>query len=284
MRNNKKHRLFDIDQAQNHESVVSNCLNMSVKQIVINAVTCSHNYKIKALVLICLILTGCASVNSSSHTNNIDPLEPYNKRMYHVNEFLDKTMLRPMAVFYVNYIPYPVRYGVNNFFNNLRDVVSLANNIIQLDPINTIHTFMRISVNSVIGVAGLVDVSSSMGLPSYRNSFGQTFQHYGWSTSSYLVLPLFGPSTVRDGLGLIPDTYFNPTWYLIHNYYISTGLFATNVLNHRSQLLGFDTTLEQSSINPYITVRNLYLQSIGQLSESNDNIDINDLVNEESAP
>lgn len=192
-----------------------------------------------------------------------DRFENYNRNAYRMNDKLDKAIVRPTAIGYITYVPLPLRLALANFFNNLRDFVTLGNDILQLNGQSSMKNIMRISINTTIGLVGILDVSSSLGLVQNKNSFGNTMRVYGWSNSSYFVIPLLGPSTVRDALGLIPDTAFNPVWIVINDNYVSVGLFALNAINSRSQFLGFDKLLD-SSIDPYITMRDTYLAAINE--------------------
>ena len=211
-----------------------------------------------------------------------DKFESYNRKAYRMNSTLDKNFIRPTAVFYVTYIPKPVRSVIQNFFYNLRDFVTLGNDIVQLEGTSTMHNVMRIAINSTIGIVGLIDVSTSLGLPQEKNSFGKTFKAYGWKNSSYIVLPFLGSSTIRDAIGLIPDTFFNPIWWIIPQQYdyISISLFATNAIDTRSKYLDYDDVLD-TYLDPYTIVRELYLQGANEnktQTESNNDADIDNLL------
>lgn len=212
-----------------------------------------------------------------------DRFENYNRNAYRMNSTLDKNFIRPTTVFYVTYVPQPFRSAIQNFFNNLRDFVTLGNDILQLAGISTMHNIMRITINSTIGIVGLIDVSTSLGLPQEKNSFGQTFKVYGWKNSSYIVLPFLGSSTVRDSIGLIPDTLFNPTWWIIPRQYnyISVGLFTVNAIDSRSKYLDYDDVLD-TSLDPYVTIREFYLQGVNEnatQNESSNDVNIDSLLN-----
>jgi phospholipid-binding lipoprotein MlaA len=201
---------------------------------------------------------------------------------------VDHYVLRPVTVGYT-YIPDPIREALGNFYNNLRDFVSLANDILQLDGIDTMQTTMRIALNSTFGILGLIDVSSSMGLPQYTNTFGNTLKRWGWTNSSYFLVPFLGPATIRDQLGIIPDVYFNPLFYIINDPWISWSIFGINLIDQRSKYLGQDELLEQT-LDPYATIRDLYLQKNGAYiyateSSGNNNAEsenIDNLISEEN--
>lgn len=194
---------------------------------------------------------------------SIDRFENYNRNAYRMNSKIDKIIIRPAAVGYITYVPLPIRSALSNFFNNLRDFVTLGNDILQLNGQSSMKNIMRISINTTFGLVGILDISSSIGLVQNKNSFGNTMKVYGWEHSSYYIIPLLGPSTVRDAIGEIPDTILNPTWYLISNNYISTGLYIVDLLDKRSQFLGFDQLLN-TSIDPYVTMRDTYLAAVGE--------------------
>ncbi len=186
--------------------------------------------------------------------------------MFHINVQIDKYAIRPTTVWYINNMPDPVQDGTSNFFDNLQDFVTLGNDILQLRGIETMQTTMRVSINSVIGLVGLIDVAASLGLPSHKNTFGNTMRRYGWENSDYFMIPILGPSTIRDTIGLVPDIYFNPTWYVLrNNVYISIGLFVIDGIDMRAKYLDTDKLL-LTSLDQYATVRDFYLQSKNQTS------------------
>ena len=234
-----------------------------------------------------IILSSSALVSCASSKNPNDPYENYNRPVFEFNMTVDHYVLRPVTVGYT-YIPDPIREALGNFYNNLRDFVSLANDILQLDGIDTMQTTMRIALNSTFGILGLIDISSSIGLPQYTNTFGNTLKRWGWTDSSYFLVPFLGPATVRDQLGIIPDVYFNPLFYIINDPWISWSIFGINLLDQRSKYLGQDELLEQT-LDPYATIRDLYLQKNGAYkyaTESNDNNteseNIDNLISEEN--
>lgn len=232
-------------------------------------------------LLIALYLSAC----STTHNPN-DPYEAINRKVFVFNMVLDHYVVRPVAVGYT-YIPEPIRYAISNFYNNLRDVVTLANDILQLDGEDAMQNTMRIGLNSTFGILGLIDVSSAMGLPQKQTTFGMTMKRWGWHNSSYLVFPFLGPGTVRDDLGIIPDVYFNPLFYIINDPWLSWGIFTVNLIDLRSQVLGEDKLL-MSSLDPYATIRDIYLQRRGDYiypeddSESTSSENIDYLIDDEN--
>ncbi len=209
-----------------------------------------------------------SQINQIFNSNNDTPIpsimdnyESYNRSMFAINMQLDCSVVRPVAVWYDNYMPNPLRYTANNFFNNLRDFVSLTDDMLQFRGLLSMQTFMRIAINSTLGIFGAIDISSSLGLTVPKNSFGNTLKFYGWTNSSYFIIPLLGPSTIRDTIGLIPDIYFNPIWHLLHNNYITVLLFAMDTVDIRASYLKTDDLLELS-FDQYLTIKDLYTQSI----------------------
>ncbi|MBP9742477.1 MAG: VacJ family lipoprotein [Burkholderiales bacterium] len=224
------------------------------------------------IVCILYIIPDISYAIYESEAIALDRFESYNREVYRINDTLDKHIVRPAAVGYTTYVPSTVRLGIQNFFNNLRDFITLGNDILQLSGQAAMHNVMRIAINSTFGIVGLIDVSSSLGLMQHTNTFGQTLKTYGWKHSSYFVIPILGPSTVRDAVGIIPDTVFNPTWWLIPSQYdyISVGLFVINGIDSRAKYLEFDQILD-TSIDPYATLRDTYLQAHGESVPENAN-------------
>ena len=134
-----------------------------------------------------------------------DSLEPFNRRMYAFNTQLDKKVVYPVSVVYGTIIPKPVRIGINNFFKNFDEVPTFVNSLLQLKPKKAVNALGRFTVNSTIGILGLTDPATKIGLKKDSETMGDTLGHYGVKSGSYLVLPILGPSTLRDGVGLIAD-------------------------------------------------------------------------------
>lgn len=216
--------------------------------------------KLKNCSLAVFAATLIASCATSQNPN--DPYEVVNRKIFIANMTADHFILRPIAIGYT-YVPEPLRDAVSNFYNNLRDFVTLANDILQLNGSDTMHNTMRIAINSTFGILGLIDVSSSMGLPQTQTSFGETFKRWGWTNSSYIVLPFFGSTTFRDGLGFVPDLYFNPLFWITTDAWFSWGIFGLNLINKRAMLLDQEKLL-MSSLDPYATIRDIYLQKNGE--------------------
>ncbi|HEY4802398.1 MAG TPA: VacJ family lipoprotein [Paraburkholderia sp.] len=218
-----------------------------------------------------LALGGCSTVQTPSKE---DPWEGFNRTVYTFNDKVDQYALKPVAQGYVKVTPQPVRDSVTNFFANIGDVYNAANNLLQLRIADGVSDIMRIVINTVFGLGGLFDVATLAKLPKHNQDFGLTLGHYGVPPGPYLVLPLFGPSTVRDGVGLVPNYFINPLTY-VEPAGLSWGLYGLNVVSTRANLLGASELLEGAAIDRYSFIRNAYLQrrryllSDGRTTDSN---------------
>jgi len=203
-----------------------------------------------------LLLQACATVKSADAR---DPWEPMNRSIYQFNDAIDNVALKPAAQLYVKVLPSMVRTGVGNFLGNLGDVWSMANSALQLKGQATAETFMRINVNTFFGLAGLLDVATEMGLEKRREDFGQTLGYWGVQPGPYVVLPLFGPSTLRDALAFPVDMQGNVTNSL-SDQATRNALFVTRLVDTRAGLLKTVDVIKASSLDPYSFVRDGFLQ------------------------
>ncbi|MDG2354042.1 MAG: VacJ family lipoprotein [Gammaproteobacteria bacterium] len=197
--------------------------------------------------------------NTLTFAEEVDPFEDVNRVVYGFNEAVDDNLLEPVSRAYKDRVPEVAQDGVSNFFGNLRDVSTLANQILQFKPVESAETFGRILVNSTIGLGGLFDVASDMGLTTDDEDFGQTMGVWGVEEGPYVVLPLLGPSTVRDGAGLFVDTTSDAN--MIDKTegigFISSS--AINIIDKRVELLPVTDMLDLSD-DPYTIMRSSYLQ------------------------
>ena len=203
-----------------------------------------------------LLLQACASVKSADAR---DPWEPMNRSIYQFNDAIDTVALKPAAQLYVKVLPSMVRTGVSNFMGNLGDVWSMANSALQLKGQATVETFMRINVNTFMGLGGILDVASEMGIEKRREDFGQTLGYWGVQSGPYVVLPLFGPSTLRDALAFPVDMQGNVTNSLADEA-TRNALLVTRLVDMRAGLLKAVDAIKASSLDPYSFVRDAYLQ------------------------
>jgi len=210
-----------------------------------------------SLLLSLSLLSGCATIEGEADPD--DPLESFNRAMYSFNDTLDRAVLKPVAQGYNAVLPAPVNKGVSNFFSNIDDVVVLFNDILQLKFDQTLSDGARIFFNTTIGLLGIFDVASGMDLPKHDEDFGQTLGYWGVDTGAYIVWPFFGPSNVRDTVGLIGDAYVNPL-YDIEPEGDRTALVVVDVIDRRAGLLSASKILKEAALDPYLFVRDAYLQ------------------------
>lgn len=201
------------------------------------------------------VLTGCAT---GPDANPRDPLEPLNRGVYRFNDAVDTAVLKPVATAYKDVTPSPVQTGVNNFFSNIGDLWSSANAAFQLRPREATENLMRFSVNTVLGLGGLLDIATEVGIPRTRLDFGQTLGRWGAPSGAYLVLPIFGPSSVRDGTGLLVDMSVDPVSGL-NDRSARNSLTALRVVDTRAGLLRASSVLEEAALDKYSFTRDFYL-------------------------
>ena len=209
-----------------------------------------------AAALALVLLQGCAS---GPQANPADPLEPFNRSVFSFNEGLDRTVLKPVATAYQNVTPAPVRTGVTSFFENIADVWSFVNNVLQAKPVEAADTLFRVTVNTFWGLGGIFDVASEMKIPKHSEDFGQTLGTWGVAPGAYVVLPLFGSSTVRDSAGLVVDWQGNLV-SRADNVPVRNSLTGLRLVNTRANLLSAGNLLDQAALDKYSFTRDAYLQ------------------------
>lgn len=202
------------------------------------------------------MLQGCAS---GPNANPADPLEPFNRGVFSFNDGVDRAVLRPLASAYRDIAPSPVRTGVSNFFGNISDVWSLVNNVLQLKPKESAETLMRISFNTIFGFGGVFDLASEMRLQKHSEDFGQTLGYWGVGPGPYVVLPLLGPSNLRDTVGTAVDVNTDLVNRL-RNVPTRNSLAGLRVVDTRANLLGAGDVVEQAALDKYSFTRDAYLQ------------------------
>ena len=209
-----------------------------------------------------LALSACSTPSPESLAQN-DPWEKTNRDVFDFDVRMDHAVARPIAKGYRDAVPEPVRDGIHNALTNLHAPVVLANDVLQGDGDKAVNTFGRIVINSTVGVAGIIDVASKIGIPGHDNDFGITLGKAGAAEGSYLVLPFAGPLPPRDLLGTGVDIAFDPLTYArFHGSDTWTVVrFGFGVLDSRTSQLDAVETIERSSIDFYATSRNLYRQS-----------------------
>ena len=188
-----------------------------------------------------------------------DPWEKYNRRVHAFNGAVDRAVAKPLARAYVAVVPRPVRTGVNNFFDNLGQPVTLVNSLLQGNPRGAANALGRFLLNSTIGIGGLFDMASKAKMPDRGEDFGQTMAVWGWQRSRYIEVPFLGPRTVRDMLGLAADSPLRPIGYLEDD---KTRVFLQGLqaVDLRAQLLSIEGLMSQGAVDEYTLFRDMWLQ------------------------
>ena len=217
-----------------------------------------HRLPVITVVLLSLLLSACAGTQSRNTDPENDPWEGFNRKVYAFNDGLDK-VVRPVAVGYDKIMPDPFQRGVGNFFRNLDAPVTFVNQILQGKVAQSADTFGRFLINSTIGLLGFFDVATKVGVPFYNEDLGQTMASWGYKDSRYLMLPFFGPSTLRDGTGRLTDSYYHPVGRAVHGY-DRWGLLIFRGIDQRARFLSQDAELKQA-YDPYVLMRDVWLQN-----------------------
>jgi len=212
------------------------------------------------------------SLSFLSHADELDPLEDLNRPIFQFNQSFDNNIFKPIAISYKENTPESIKNAVSNFFSNLGDVSTLANQILQLKVEDSLLTFSRILVNTSIGIAGIFDPATEVGLIKQDEDFGQTLGLWGVPEGPYFIIPILGPSTLRDMTGLYVD--MTSDFNLINKLDTSEeiGAISLKLTDKRVELLPA-TDLINRSFDPYIAMRSLYLQK--RRNDVNDGVDKN---------
>lgn len=202
-----------------------------------------------------VFLAGCATSG-----NPKDPMEGFNRAMYRVHDGIDTVLLKPVATGYDAVLPNPVQTGVTNFFSNIGDLMISVNNLLQGKVNDAISDFGRVAVNTTVGMFGLIDIASDVGIPKHDEDFGQTFGRWGADSGAYVFIPVFGPRTVRDTAGLAFDLWADPLGQIDHVPTRNT-VRGVKAVNTRANLLPADKVIEEAAIDKYSYIRDAYLQN-----------------------
>lgn len=213
--------------------------------------------RLKSLAMTALaaaLLAGCATSG-----NPKDPIEGFNRAMFAFNDGLDTAIIKPVATGYESILPSPVRTGVTNFFSNIEDVLIGVNNLLQGKLPQAVSDFGRVAINTTIGLLGVLDIASDAGLEKHDEDFGQTFGRWGVGDGAYVVIPVFGPRTVRDTVGLVLDVATDPVSQ--HRPKRARNIASVlRVINNRANLLPADKVVEEAALDKYSYMRDAYLQ------------------------
>ena len=208
------------------------------------------------LAWVVVMLTGCAT---GPNANPRDPLEPFNRGVYGFNEAVDRAVLKPVATAYKAVTPQPVRSGVGNFFANLEDAWSAVNSVLQLKIQSAAENFMRFTVNSTLGLAGVIDIASEMRIERHPEDFGQTLGRWGVGAGPFVMLPLLGPSTLRDTVALPVDSRGDIVTNVEH-VASRNSLKALNLVDLRASYLKAGSVIDDAALDKYSFTRDAFLQ------------------------
>jgi phospholipid-binding lipoprotein MlaA len=189
-----------------------------------------------------------------------DPLETFNRGIFKFNDVVDRAVLKPVATAYVDVAPGFVRQGVGNFFGNLEDAWSIVNNTLQLKGRDAAESLVRFGVNTFIGLGGVLDIASEMNVDKHTKDFGHTLGYWGVAPGPYLVLPILGPSTLRDGMARLVDAQGDIAANISHIPTRNTVL-AVRVVDVRAGLLKTTEMIDEIALDRYTFTRDAYLQS-----------------------
>ena len=213
--------------------------------------------RVAVACLILLMMSGCA-VKQVSHDDPRDPWEGYNRHVFAFNEMTDANILKPIATGYSKVVPNAVRGGIGNAFSNLEELPTALNNFLQGDFANGGNDLLRFLVNTTLGVAGVFDPATSMGLIKQEEDFGQTLAVWGVGSGPYFMLPLLGPSTARDFPGKVVDFIIAPVNW-IGDSDVRPLLQGTQIVSTRAGFLGQEKVLRELSPDFYRQLRGFYL-------------------------
>ncbi len=220
-----------------------------------------HSLRAVAFSLLGFWLAGCSSAQQWSDN---DPLEPFNRKMFWINQKLDHNAALPAAVFYKSSVPGDVRDGVHNVLTNIGLPITVANDILQGQMSRAGTAAARFGVNTTIGIVGVMDPATGMGFPLQQEDFGQTMGSYGVPGGPYVVLPILGATLPRDAVGRIfVDHYFSPLSYLDYSghYYVSLGTRVFSTVDGRARAIDEIRDIERSSIDQYAAMRDAFLKN-----------------------
>ncbi len=222
--------------------------------------------RIAALTLLIpflVLATGCSTAKYGKGDANADndPLEGLNRVIFAINNALDHLIVRPASIIYKNVVPTPIRKGVSNALANAWAPVSFVNSVLQGDLHNAGNVFGRFLINTTAGLGGTIDVAGAEGIHAHSEDFGQTLGVWGANPGFYLVLPIIGPSDMRDGIGRGVDTLTNPLTWLGGDYaWVKYAVFGAYVVDYRTENFQTIDNIYETSIDPYSAIRSLYLQ------------------------
>ncbi len=220
-----------------------------------NAVALPFRRAALALAGATTLLAGCAVGPTKE-----DPLEPFNRQMYEVHQVVDGNFVKPIAEAYVKFVPELIRTGVSNFSGNIDDLFTGINNVLEGNGQQAGDDFGRVLLNSTFGMLGIFDLGSMMGIQKDHKDFGITFGKWGVPSGPYLFIPLFGPTTVRDGTGTLVRLFIGPVGY-IPDVPLRNSIYGVGYVDLRAQALSTESVLDTAALDRYRFLRNAYLKN-----------------------
>jgi phospholipid-binding lipoprotein MlaA len=236
-----------------------------------------------AVVGVVVLLSGCATIPPDSGSDPRDPLETVNRHIFEFNDGLDRAVIKPVAQVYHDVLPEGVRDCLSGAFSNLREPSNAVNNLLQGKPVDAASDVCRFVVNTTVGLLGCFDPARHMGLEKHNEDFGQTLGRWGADPGPYLVVPIFGPSNVRDAIGIYGVEPFLDINFYIDNVRVRNSILAVRFINLRSELLDTDDLVAGAALDRYRFIRDGYLQRRRSLVYDGDPPPISDEVDKEPA-
>jgi phospholipid-binding lipoprotein MlaA len=212
------------------------------------------------ILFFAVLMVGCASVPAGVQPSAQDPWEPLNRSVFEFNEGLDAYVLKPVVTGYRFILPEFVRDGIYNVFSNYKDIYTALNNVLQGKPSYAFNDLMRVVVNTTMGLGGLIDLATPGGLEKHNEDFGQTLGVWGVPSGPYVVLPFFGPSSVRDTFGTVADIQTDYLFQYIDDVGLRNGITALRVVNARNTYFEAGDLLDGAAIDKYSFMRDAYIQ------------------------
>ncbi len=210
------------------------------------------------LAWLALVTTGCVSVKGPP--SKLDPLESYNRTMFNINTSVDKAVLKPAAQVYDKTLPGTIKKGIRNFFSNIGEIPVVFNDLMQFRFQQAAYDTSRFLLNTTLGLGGLVDFANDAGLEKNNQDFGQTLGKWGVPSGPYFVLPILGPSNVRDTFGRVVDSPFKGYSRYIPSTSGQVAAYGLDAVSTRQSLLGASSLLGEAALDPYVFVRDGYMQ------------------------
>ena len=236
------------------------------------------NVRILFIGFMSIILSGCATYSGNSMSDSSDPWQVVNKPVFAMNDTIDAVLFKPLARGYNAVTPKPIKSGVTNFFSNLNEIDNAINNLFQGKPKQFATSLGRLTVNSTLGMGGIFDVASYMGLTHAPEDFGQTIGSLGVGSGPYIILPLLGSSSLRDIPGRVASMYLNPLAWL-DDVSFRNIMVSVNAVDARSNLLAKEDIASEISKDKYTLYRDAYLEE-REFQISDGNIDDSDLTSD----